>query len=240
MRNQDELTRQQYLAGLAALGATALSGCQATVPFLGGGLETVEDFEGGLDGWHRNEGADMGSGIQEDVVRSGTQALELINVGARDGSFTSLPGDGLSAYPSLGDTISIWGRNDGGDRPTIGLCYLWQTEGSYTQSPGDGYAARIRYHEDTIELAKVRGGDDVDVASAEIADGVSAGTWYRFRVSTGTDGNHEFALEDADGTELGRTSLVDDEWSSGGYGVAYSGNNTDGESTYWDDLAISA
>lgn len=204
-----------------------------------GEFETVESFDASLEHWNRNGGVGAESGVQGSVVHSGDGALELVNVAAADASFTSLPDDGLETYPSLGDDVSVWVRNGGGDRPKLGLCYLWQTVGSYTQSPGSGYSARIEPAADRIGLTKTVDGEEVIERTSKTEPALEDDTWYRIVVTTTAAGDHVFRLENGAGDELARASMQDDEWESGGYGVAYSGNETHGRSSFWDELTIS-
>lgn len=264
MRDGSHTTRRRLLAACAGLAGVGTAGCQGDSPFswgtgtatrtkapadggapatdTPGGTDgtTVEDFEGPVRSWHANTGVGTGSGVQSDVVRAGTGALELVNIGGPgyDGSYTSLPGDGLGAYPEFGDTVSVWTRSDGGDGPNLGLCYNWQDRGSYTQSDGSGYAARIKIDEDVVEFAKVVDGSSTVTTPAQTSTPLGLGTWYRITVETTVEGSHRITLHDGSGGELARVSTQDTEWPSGGYGVAYSGNNTDGESSYWDELTL--
>jgi hypothetical protein len=260
MRGDTRLSRRTVLAaGAAGLG---VAGCLGDSPFPtestggttdanGGGKgpasdggevrgPALEDFEDGAPSWRANTGVGTGSGVQGTVVRAGSSALELINIGGPgyDGSFTSLPGDGLPAYPQFGDTVSIWTRTDGGDRPTLGFCYNWQDRGSYTQNDGSGYAARLKLAHDEVELAKSVGGSDTVREVTPSSTPLGLGVWYRLTVATTADGTHWLTVHDRGGAELARVSIEDAEWSSGGVGVAYSGNETDGESSYWDHLVL--
>jgi hypothetical protein len=189
-------------------------------------LDNTYSFDRGRDGasitvWHDS----TYSGPQPlGDTYYGTHALEISD------SYTemiSMPGDGLDAYPSAGDTLSCYFMPTGG---ADNLNFTWGVQGH-----DDRYYVKVKPETGSMYLFKYKGGSGTVLDSAS-GISMSQDTWYWLEVHWGTDGTQTVELYDLPGNVLVTCQGTDSEWTSGGIGFdAYLGSES---SVFFDSVKV--
>ncbi len=118
--------------------------------------------------------------------------------------------DGLSTYPSAGETVSYWLRGDGG-AADVNLSYG-------VQDADNRYFVRVDLANADLMLFRYEDETARRLDSDSSGYSLSQKAWYELVVDWSEEGNHMATLRDADGNHVARVSGSDGTWSSGGIG----------------------
>ena len=193
----------------------------------GDGSNIIDDFEDGNLSEYTHDPSRNG---QASLVSSPTihdnQALAISN---EDAELISLPGNGLTTYPSQGDVFVYHLRGTGGAA---------RTNFRYgVQDHKNGYFVRVNLADDRLKLFKYQTGNSTQLAKQTSGFTLDQDTWYKVEVKWGTDGTHTVTLTDMAGTQLAQVNAPEGTWTSGGVGYdAYLASS--GATAYFDYVKI--
>lgn len=217
----DEVSR----VGVATPGAES-----ASVPVLitpaatsAAATPTIETFErGNLDPYTINDATAFA--VQQSVVQSGSNALEIVAGNSNTDYMYSL--SGLNTYPSEGDTFEFYWRTDGTDGGSNSrIHFASQTE---TNQWSDGY--NIFFDGGEMEIWQLINGGSFDT-SDDVSIAWTPGDFNRIEVEWLSSAITATAHA-PDETELGSCSIPGGEYTGGGVGFTGAAGNTD---THWYD-----
>jgi hypothetical protein len=146
-----------------------------------------------------------GASVVSSPRRTGKGALSIANTTTE---MTST--DGLSAYPSAGETVSYWLRGAGG-AADVNLSYG-------VQDADNRYFVRVDLANADLMLFRYEDEAARRLDSDSSGYTLSQKAWYELVVDWSEKGNHMATLRDADGNHVARVSGSDRTWSSGGIG----------------------
>lgn len=163
----------------------------------------------------------------------GFKLLQSTRTDGKIGAATTT--SGLPHYPSQGDTFK-WRVKEVSESSII-IRHPFGLQSNV--SPGvqnnpdeeNGYHVRLRFDNDSLELAKQDGSFSVLASDSSMTYSLS--TWYEPEVDWATDGTITVTLYDLSGTQLGQVSATDTTYTSGGIGFS-SDDMGSGTETYWE------
>lgn len=165
----------------------------------------VDGFEDDALSAYSFDRGKSGASVVSSPVRSGDGALSIANTATE---MTNT--DGLSAYPSAGETVSYWLRGDGG-AADVNLSYG-------VQDADNRYFVRVDLANADLMLFRYEDEATRRLDSDSSGYSLSQKAWYELVVDWSEEGNHMATLRDADGNHVARVSGSDGTWSSGGIG----------------------
>lgn len=165
----------------------------------------VDNFEDSTLSEYAFDRGASGASVISSSAGQGTNALSLAGTNTE-----MISTDGLSTYPSAGDTIRYWIRGDGGVAD-LNLSYG-------VQGHDDRYFVRVDVANDDLMLFRYEDAKSHKLDSCSGGYSLSQGAWYEVVVDWSKDGNHMATLRDTDGSTVARVSGFDSTWSDGGVG----------------------
>jgi hypothetical protein len=195
--------------------------------------ETIADYYQKDTGDYQRTTSNVVEGSK--AVETTTEATAL--------TIISESGDGLNAYPEVGDTVSCLIRDANENSVRNGAGPILFVNSSLDGSGVDGYGATILTDNDTLRIWKVTD-DSFANANETTTATISENVWYWLEISTGTSGDNTLTatLYEADtasnpptrGTQLGSVSNDDSDYlSQTGIGVGRGSNNALGTIIDW-------
>lgn len=175
----------------------------------------IDDFEDGDLSEYSNT---VDATVQSTTVYEGTYAVEFS--GATDAWHEIITSQsGLPRYPQAGDTFQYRYRSEIIDSSTPAKAaqglFSFGVQGTPTgATPDDGYYVIVRPEESDIQLQKIVGGSNTQLAVTTYS--TPAVQWFIIEVDWGEGGSITATLKDENGNQIAQISATDSTFTDGG------------------------
>lgn len=198
--------------------------------------QTIDDFEDGDIGEYTS-GERSAFSATTNNPQSGSYSLESQSDGS-DIRMWSNEGNGLPHYFQQGDEWEFYVQTDTVNSDIWGVCgHMFGA-----QSNGGRYRARVRWHDNAIQLRGTDGnGNTIGSQIVDCTFSLQANTWYRIKVRwddgdtfSGTAGEMQATIYDANSSDSTTVEFTDNTYTSGGIG--WSVDKYDNNKMWFDEV----